>query len=122
MTFKQRLPFFLGGLTVGLIIVIFIWDKKGTEFNYGPNSRLLKNISTKTMSYSDEVSALIQTKEIDSSTIASVLKNGNAAMWDKVKIDSCTQYTITGNDDLENITITLNNCESTAFIEKIVIK
>ena len=65
MTFKQRLPFFLGGLTVGLIIVIFIWDKKGTEFNYGPNSRLLKNISTKTMSYSDEVSALIQTKEID---------------------------------------------------------
>ena len=52
MTFKQRLPYFLGGLTIGIIIVTFIWEKKGTEFNYGPNSRVLKNLSTKERVYS----------------------------------------------------------------------
>ena len=122
MTFKERLPFFLGGLTVGIILVVFFLGKKKTTFDYGPNARLLKNISTKQRIYSDDVLTLIQQKEIDTTTISAVLKDGNADMWNKVKTDTCTQYTITGNDDFENISITLNNCDSIAFINKINFK
>ena len=51
MTFKQRLPFFLGGLTVGIIIVVFFLGKKNTTFDYGPNARILKNLRVKERIY-----------------------------------------------------------------------
>lgn len=121
MTFKQRLPYFLGGLTVGIIIVVFFLGKKKTTFDYGPNARLLKNIQTKQRFYSNEVQYQIDNKEIDTATISAVLKNGDADMWNKVKLDTCISYKITGEDDFENIAITVKNCDSTATIEKITI-
>lgn len=122
MTFKQRLPYFLGGLTIGIIIVTFIWEKKGTEFNYGPNSRVLKNLSTKERVYSENALNIIQNTEIDTANISKILKNGNVDLGNKVKLDSCFyQYSIQGKKELKNITLTIINCESTAIIENISI-
>jgi hypothetical protein len=115
MTFKQRLPYFLGGLTIGIIIVAFIWNKKNTTFDYGPNARVLKNIRTKERVFSFEALNTITTKNIDTAFITSILTNGKADMWNKIKKDSCTQYVIS----FKNISLTVNNCESIAFIEKI---
>jgi len=39
MTFKQRLPYFLFGLTLGIIAVFFVFDKKDTTFDYGQIGR-----------------------------------------------------------------------------------
>ena len=119
MTFKQRLPYFLGGLTIGIIIVVFFLGKKDTSFDYGPNARLLKNIQTKQLLYSNTVESQLTTKEIDTTTIAAILKNGDADMWNKVKQDSCIVYAISGKKELKNITITVKNCDSTATIEKV---
>lgn len=122
MTFKQRLPYFLGGLTIGIIIVTFIWEKKGTEFNYGPNSRVLKNLSTKERVYSENALNIIQNSEIDTANISKILKNGNVDLGNKIKLDSCFyQYSIQGKKELKNITLTIINCESTAIIENISI-
>ena len=122
MTFKQRLPYFLGGLTIGIIIVVFIWEKKGTEFNYGPNSRVLKNINTKERVYSENVLNILQTSKIDTSSISKILKHGNVDLGNKIKLDSCFyQYSIQGKKELKNITLTIINCESTAIVENITI-
>ena len=51
MTFKQRLPYFLGGLGIGILVVIFFLGKKNTTFDYGPNARVLKNIRVKNPIY-----------------------------------------------------------------------
>jgi hypothetical protein len=121
MTFKQRLPYYLVGLFFGVVIVFFIWDKKGTEFNYGPNARVLKNISTKQLIFSEEIKNNYRySDEIDSLTILKILKNGNVDMWNKIQYDSCTQYNIKGKKELKNITITVKNCDSTAIVEKII--
>lgn len=122
MTFKQRLPFFLGGLTVGIIIVVFFLGKKNTTFDYGPNARLLKNIRLKERIFSNEALSTLKTFEIDTATITQILKDGDADMWNKVKLDTCIQYSITGNNELKHISIIVKNCDSVAFIEKITIQ
>lgn len=120
MTFKQRLPYYLFGLAIGVIVVAFIWEKKGTEFNYGPNSRVLKNIRIKDRVFSDEALFSLQSKNLDTSIVSKILKNGNADLWNKIEIGPCKQYNIKGKKGLEHITLTVKNCESTAFVEKII--
>lgn len=123
MTFKQRLPYFLGGLTIGVIFVAFIWNKKGTQsFAYGPNARVLKNIRIKQRSFSSEALTILNTKKVDTSHISQILKNGNVDIWNKVKLDTCIQYSIQGRKDLKNITLVIKNCDSVALIENITIE
>ncbi len=121
MTFKQRLPYFLVGLTLGIIAVFFVFDKKETTFDYGPNARVLKNISIKKHIYSEAVNADILSKQIDTTQISKILKKGNVDIWNKIKMDTCIQYTIKGRRDLKNMTLTVKNCDSIAFIENIMI-
>lgn len=122
MTFKQRSPYYLFGFLIGMIVVLFIWNKKGTEFNYGPNARVLKNIRTKTQVFSIDIANSLASKQIDTSTISEILKNGNVDMWNKVKVDTCTIYTISGKKELKNMVVTVKNCDSIVFIEKIRIE
>lgn len=122
MTFKQRLPYFLGGLFIGILVVIFIWGKKNTSFDYGPNSRVLKNIRIKDRIFSEEVLDIINSKQIDTAQISQILSNGKADMWNKVKVDSCTRYEISGAKELKNLKLVVQNCDSIALIEKIIIE
>lgn len=123
MTFKQRLPYFLGGLTIGIIFVIFIWNKKGTQpFAYGPNARVLKNIRIKKRSFSSEALTVLNTQKVDTAKISQILTNGNVDLWNKVKLDTCMQYNITGRDNLKEITLKIINCDSIALIEQIIIE
>lgn len=117
MTFKQRLPYFLGGLTIGIIFVVFIFGKKDTTFDYGPNARLLKNIRTKDKIFSKEVFSKLSYYNLDTSAITKILTNGKGDMWNKQKIDDCTRYVIS----LENTSITVKNCDSIAYIENLTI-
>ena len=118
MTFKQRLPYFLGGLTIGIIFVVFVFGKKNTTFDYGPNARVLKNIRIKERVLSKEVIATLSFYNLDTSMVSKILVKGKADMWNKVKIDNCTQYVIT----LKNTVLTVKNCDSTAYIEKLIIE
>ena len=121
MTFKQRLPFFLGGLTIGIIVVVFFLGKKETTFDYFPNARVLKNIRIKHRLFSDGSLEKINSKQIDTAQISEILRNGNVDISNKIKIDSCTEYTIKGKKELKNIELTVTNCETTALIKHIII-
>lgn len=122
MTFTQRLPYFLGGLLIGIIIVVFFLGKKNTSFDYGPNARLLKNIRLKERIFSKDALTVLTNAEIDTATISEILKSGDADMWNKVKIDSCIQYSISGTKELKHIQIVVKNCKTIAFIDKITIR
>lgn len=122
MTFKQRLPYFLVGLTLGIIAVFFVFDKKEATFDYSPNARVLKNISIKKHIFSEDTKSTILSKQIDTALISRILKNGNVDIWNKIKMDTCIQYNIKGRRDLKNMTLTVKNCDSMAFIEKIIVE
>ncbi len=122
MTFKQRLPYYLFGLLLGVIVVVFVFDKKETSFDYGPNARVLKNIKSKKRLYSNKVLYAIELNKIDTASISLILNSGNADLWNKIKFDTCTQYNINGVKQLKHITLTVNNCNTTAIIEKVSFK
>lgn len=123
MTFKERLPYFLGGLTVGIIIVVFIWGKKNTTFDYGPNARVLKNLRIKERVFSEEVLSTLQTHQLDTAIVSKIFKNGDVALGDKIKLETpCFyQYNVQGTDSLENIILTVRNCETNVYIDKLII-
>ena len=122
MTFKQRLPFYLVGLFIGVVIVNFVLTKKSSSFDYWPNARVLKSIRNKPIVFSPEVLQLLNAKKIDSISISKILWNGDVDMWNKVKSDSCMKYNIQGEDNLKNITLTVKRCKTIAYLEEIKIK
>lgn len=123
MTFKQRLPYFLGGLTIGIIIVVFIFGKKNTTFDYGPNARVLKNLKTKNRVFSKEALSTMYYYQLDTATVSKILNSGNVDLGNKVKLDSCMyQYSIKGARELKNIELIVKNCDSTAVIDKIIVE
>jgi len=123
MTFKQRLPYFLGGLTIGIIVVVFIWGKKNTTFDYGPNARVLKNLRIKDRVFSKEAMDVMHFYHLDTALVTNLFQHGNVDLGNKIKLDTCLyQYNIEGKNKLQHITLTVKNCDSVVYIEKIIVE
>ena len=99
MTFKQRLPYFLGGLIIGIIVVVFIWGKKNTTFDYGPNARVLKNLRIKDRVFSKEAMDVMHFYHLDTALVTNLFQHGNVDLGNKIKLDTCLyQYNIEGKN------------------------
>lgn len=123
MTFKERLPYFLVGLTIGIVIAVFIFNKKNTTFDYGPNARVLKNIRTKERIYTKKAISTLLFYNLDTATVSSILKNGDVDLANKIKLDSCLyQYAIQGGNELKNVSIIVKNCETAAIINEVIVE
>lgn len=111
MNFYKRLMFFSSGFILGLILLSFFLTGKRTSCSYFPNDRVIKNINSKKISYSNGV-------EKDSVLIKSVLMNGRVDFSkSKTKLDSCKSYHIENTIDEKNYMVLINNCENYTLIE-----
>ena len=123
MRLIQRLGYYLGGFSLGLIILAFFLSGKKTSCAYGPNARVLKNINTKKLVYSDLVKDAINNKYLDTASISFVLNKGKVNFSESnTKLDSCRIYIIEDKIDNKEITLTIENCDSIATLKKIDIK
>lgn len=123
MRLIQRLGYYLGGFSIGLIILAFFLSGKKTSCAYGPNARVLKNINTKELVYSDLVKDAINNKNIDTASISFVLKKGNVNFSESnTKLDSCRIYIIEDMVDNKEVALTIENCDSIATLKQIDIK
>ena len=77
MKFKYRLAYYLFGLTLGFFLVAFIFNKRGQDFCYMPNCRVLKDINRKGITVSKEAQAKFNEKWVTMDDVQSTLKNGN---------------------------------------------
>lgn len=114
----------MAGLAVGIVILTFLLKKKttetGTEFCYFPNCRVLKELRSKPISYSDSILDLLEEGVIDSSDIASFLRQGSVVFRESdTRSRPCTtyviEYTLKGKDAI----IKTINCESLLQISQI---
>ena len=120
MTFIQRLGYYLGRFSIGLVFLAFFLSGKRASCSYGPSARVKKNISIKRIEYSKPVQELIHNKNLDSSSIKQIIAKGSVNFSESdIKSDPCKIYIIDGKWDDVKYKLTIENCDSIATIKKI---
>lgn len=117
MTLIQRIGYYLGGFSIGLVILAFFLSGKKTSCSYGPDSRVLKNINSKQLIYSQDISTFLDNKTIDSAGIDYILKKGDINFSNsQPRQVPCSVYAVEGIHNNNEFTLTVENCDSIATI------
>ena len=113
MKLIHRIGFYMGGFSIGLVFVIFFLSGKKTSCAYGPDARVLKNISTKTLIYSPTATDQMQALPVDSLLVTYILQNGDVIFNESnTQLDSCRVYAIKGKSH----SLTVKNCSKEATL------
>lgn len=119
----KRIFYYLIGLALGSIGVYFFWQKKNATFDYGMDSRTLKTIRTKKRLFSNDAKIAMSKFNIDTLKIATILMDGDVDFGKgNPRQKPCAEYFVTGTKELENVSLLVKRCDSTATIEKIIIE
>ncbi|MEP3836973.1 MAG: hypothetical protein ABJM36_04970 [Algibacter sp.] len=123
MNLIQRIGYYLGGFSIGLIILAFFLNGKKTSCSYGPESRVLKNINSKNLIYSQNISDFLKSKTIDSIEIKYILKKGDINFSESSpRQEPCGVYIIDANYNDKDFSLIVENCDSTATLQNLIIK
>jgi len=123
MKLIQRVGYYLGGFSIGLVILAFFLSGKRVSCDYGPDARVKKNIGLKKLQYSDDVERLIDSEAIDSTTIAMIMKQGDVNFSkSNTKLETCKLYVLEQEFDDKDIALTIENCEEIATIKSVLIE
>lgn len=119
MKLLQRIGYYLGGFSLGLIILAFFFNGKKTSCSYGPEARVLKNINSKPLKYSDDVLLIISNKNIDTIAIKHALLKGDinfSSEKTESRKEPCGIYHIEDDFNEKEISLIVENCDSTATL------
>jgi hypothetical protein len=120
MKLIQRIGYYLGGFSMGLVILAFFLNGKKVSCDYGPDARVLKNISTKKIVYSEAINMALSEKNIDSMAIIYLLKKGDINFSkSNPREKPCAIYIVEGEYNEKDMVLTVQNCDSVATLLKI---
>lgn len=123
MKFIHRLGYYLGGFSIGLIVLAFFLGGKKASCDYGPNARTIKNISSKKIHYSENTKFFIITYHLDSLKVADLIRIGEVDFSkSNTHLDSCKIYTINSKLNDEDVVLSIENCKEDATIHSIHLK
>lgn len=108
MNFLKRLSYYLGGFSVGIVLLLFILGSKNTRCTYGPDARVINDFSKKKWVFTTPVQ--------DSINRLDFLKGGDIVFSESiVGIDSCNIYRLS----LSSMEYDVKNCDSIAYFTKL---
>ena len=117
MKFIHRLGYYLGGFSVGIIILLFFLNGKDASCDYGPNARTVKNITLKKFEYSDDAMKTISLNSIDTTSVRQLIKFGNVNFSESnTKSKHCKTYKIENTYKEQDVIIRVKNCSLVATI------
>lgn len=123
MDWLKRVGYYLVGISLGSVIVYFIWSKKDVSFDYGPDARTLKTIRIRKKVYSKDAQAVLTKNNLDTIAINYILKNGDVNFGKSEQREKpCAKYYIEGEFKQQKIDLWIVRCDSTSTIEKVFIK
>ncbi len=122
MKLTQRFAYYFGGFSIGLILLMFFLSGKKTSCDYGLDARVLKNINSKPLVFSDEVKYIIQEKGIDTITINYVLQKGDINFTSDSRKKPCGIYSIEGRHNNKDIVLLVENCDSIVTLKDLKIE
>ncbi|MEO5789699.1 hypothetical protein [Gelidibacter sp.] len=121
MKFIHRLGYYLGGFSIGIIILAFFLSGKKTSCAYSPNARTIKSISQKPKSYSDEALSAMRTFEMDTTVVSDMIQYGSVNFSESdTKTEDCKTYILKNSYKDQKFRFQIKNCDSLATIESIV--
>ena len=121
MKFVHRLGFYLGGFTIGLLLLFFFLGGKKTSCDYGPEARTLKNIRIKPRQYNEAALQAFRKYNIDTASIVVFLQKGDVLFSESnTKLDSCKQYVIESEVANKDYKLRIKNCENRATVLDLV--
>ncbi|MDP5093644.1 MAG: DUF4258 domain-containing protein [Polaribacter sp.] len=119
----KRIGYYLLGVSIGAIAVSYIWKHKNATFDYGMDARTLKTIRIKERFYSKAALQTLQNKQLDTTIISKILRNADVDFTKgKPRQKPCAEYFITGKEAYKNISLYISRCDSTATIDKVIVK
>lgn len=111
MQFLHRLGYYLGGFSVGLVLLFFLFNGKRTQCHYGPQARVLNDLSKKEWDTDADVK-----KVLDSSSIQQILKGAKVDFSaSETKRDSCNIYQLIYEQET-TISLRIKNCKSQVVV------
>ncbi len=123
MILIQRIGYYLGGFSIGLIILAFFLNGKKTSCSYGLDARVIKNINSKKIIYNDVFKKQMQSFNVDSTAINYILKKGDINFSkSKPRLKPCGIYHLNGYYRKKSISINIKNCDSIATIIDMFVK
>ncbi|MDC6364599.1 MULTISPECIES: DUF4258 domain-containing protein [Flavobacteriaceae] len=121
MAFLRRLGWYLVGLSIGVVFLVFFLKKKGgengIEFCYFPNCRVLKDMRSKPLVFGEELPLTYQ----DTLLIQSFLQDGDIDFGESdTKSKPCKTYHVSKEQDGKNLVLIMKNCESKVIAESVI--
>ncbi|MCA0153009.1 hypothetical protein [Winogradskyella vincentii] len=117
MKFVQRLGYYLSGFAIGIIVLMFFLNGKKASCDYGPNARTVKNISSKTIIYSENAQLFMYNYGLDTTVVKNLIKYGDVDFTkSNTKLDSCKIYHIDNVYKERQIQLSVENCFSISKI------
>jgi len=123
MPFIKRLGYFLFGLSIGLVFLAFFLNKKtketGTSFCYLPNCRVLKDMRSKPLYFSESIDQDLLNKTLDSLTINYFFLEGDVNFsLSNTKSVPCKTYVIEAEIKDNEALLTVKNCPSKLEVQE----
>lgn len=123
MNLFNRFIYYFIGLSLGSLIVYFIWTGKDVSFDYGMDARTLKTIRTKTLHYSESAKLSMKRMKLDSTTIHSILSDGDVDFGKSNQHKKpCPEYAIIGEYLEKELQLWIIRCDSIATIDTIMLE
>ncbi len=125
MNLAQRSFYFIIGLSLGIIGVLFIAEKKDVQFPYGPDARTLKSIRVKKdYFFSEQAQQALEEYEIDSIRLAYLLNESDVdfSESDTNRNQPCQTYKINGELQEIEIAMLVKRCDSSATFQEINVR
>lgn len=120
MAFLQRLGWYLVGLSIGIVFLVFFLKKKsgeeGIDFCYFPNCRVLKDMRSKPLTFGDALPEEFR----DTTLIQSFLTDGDIDFGKSdTRAEPCKTYFISIPKDEEVLVLKAKNCNDGIVAETI---
>ena len=104
MSFLKRLSYYLGGFSVGIILLVIFMSGKKTRCTYAPDARVINDFSKKEW--------VFNTPTYDSIDRIQFLKDGDIIFSkSRVGLDSCNVYRLRLPHEVYDV----QNCDSIAY-------
>ncbi|GGG11710.1 hypothetical protein GCM10011344_10550 [Dokdonia pacifica] len=113
MRLLHRIGYYLGGFSLGLIVLAFFFSGKKTSCAYFPQARVSKNINTKMYTLSRKAHQSLSQLKLDTIAVNDVLQKGEVDFGEsQPRKEPCSEYSIYGKTQKEqDLKLILINCE-----------